>query len=35
MTQTVESATAAVEAGELAERLRDVRERSDELRRRL
>lgn len=35
MTENVEGATSAMEAGELAERLRHVRERSDELRRRL
>ena len=35
MMQTAEGAAQVVEAGELAERLRRVRERSDELRRRL
>jgi hypothetical protein len=35
MTQTAEGKTPLVEAGELAERLRQIRERGDELRRRL
>jgi hypothetical protein len=35
MTQTAEGSAPAAEVGELAERLRRVRERSDELRRRL
>jgi hypothetical protein len=35
MTQTPDRTPPAVEAGELAERLRRVRERSEELRRRL
>jgi hypothetical protein len=35
MTQTAQGKAPVVEAGELAERLRRLRERSDELRRRL
>jgi len=35
MTQTAQGKTPALDAGELAERLRRVRQRNDELRRRL